>query len=317
MGLIKLTGFVLCSILLFLLLVVVGFFFSVSLSLDYEVIKPEIKGIILDVVSSNGEIANSVENSLPAMKSYCSENLIFEYFYSGKNVSVPCSVVKSSFKETADFITFQHPDFSLGNKALADDVSKNYQKMTDYCLEHQTYSVKDESSGFEFVFSCSKVWEGSEVLIDYAVESLISEVYYKEYDCSFLDCFKKTDSMYFLISLHSQEYFKRKAVFFSLLALVIFGLMFFLLAKKSIVFIVSGALLIISSFSIKGFSKYLLSLTQKQLFGGAIEINLFEFLNPFFIKLPFIAAVFLISGIIFCVVGILFILHYFNVFSRK
>ena len=95
----------------------------------------------------------------------------------------------------------------------------------------------NSSSGLDYVFSeqnytftipCSAISGTPDSLVDSAVDSLFQEYYYKEYNCGLFDCMQKDSIPFFLISEHSQNYWKGK-FYYALLALVVLIVLMFLL----------------------------------------------------------------------------------------
>jgi hypothetical protein len=114
-----------------------------------------------------------------------------------------------------------------------------------YC-ENETEFVFSQE-GYTFVIPCEVIFQGSKAVIDYGTDNLIEEIYYKQYDCKYWDCVKKTNDFLVLISEKSHSYWQGKFYIFLLTSIALFVLMFLVSNRKSNAFIFSGVLTIISS----------------------------------------------------------------------
>lgn len=182
-----------------------------------------------------------------------------------------------------------------------------------YCEDNSEFVFDDPTSGHTFVIPCDVVNQGSEAILDYALGDIVEDIYYEEVDCEFWDCFEKTGSPLFLISAKAKDYWNSKFYFSLIASVVLIGLMFFLVEKKSNLFIISGSLLIVSSLPFMKLNWVLTFLPANQFL---------EFLTIFFTKASTVFLIALISGIAFLITGILlklfkigFIIS--NLFSKK
>jgi len=204
-------------------------------------------------------------------------------------------VIKSSLTEQINI-----------NKLVAD----NYPEMQVYCNNHSSYNVSYDDLTVDI--PCSVISQGSEVVVDYAINQSIEKIYFKQYDCKFWDCFSEEKVPFFLVSQKAQSYWYSKFNYVLMIIGVLSILGFVLAKKKSNFFILISALIIIAAIP---FSKlgWVVSLL-----GDSAE----TFLSIFFSKgyLVFIRGI--LVGIVLLVIGI--ILKLFGVgfkiqaiFSRK
>ncbi|MBU2104507.1 MAG: hypothetical protein KKF67_01890 [Nanoarchaeota archaeon] len=184
MGVIRGGLFVIASVLFFISLLVGGILWTVSLSLEYNVIKPELSSVIEDVVTDNTNFSEIVEEKLPAMEKYCENNSEFVFSQEGYVVDIPCE-------------TFE---------------------------------------------------EGTSAVINETINDIVEDVYYQEYDCGFIQCFKESAGKpFFLISEMAKNYWRNKLYIVLTLSFIILILMFLLIENKTNLPLVVGPLLVITS----------------------------------------------------------------------
>ncbi len=159
---------------------------------------------------------------------------------------------------------------TLNNSLTFENVQKNINPLATQFVEDQigtqnivpqltdlsktvcqngTEIVKDLGN-FTLAIPCETVYLGEESIISYSIDYFIKDFYYKEYNCKFADCFKESDTPFFLISLHAKNYWKG-SFYKTFLAIIILTALLILLAeKKSNGLIIAGSLSIASSFII-------------------------------------------------------------------
>jgi hypothetical protein len=114
-----------------------------------------------------------------------------------------------------------------------------------YC---QTNTEVVQSFGdYTFIFPCSIVGEGYDSIVNYSVNYLVSDFYYKEYNCTFTECFEESDVPLFLVSDYARQFWK--SLFFkALIASLILSCAIVLISeKRSNAPILVGSLIIASS----------------------------------------------------------------------
>lgn len=200
-----------------------------------------------------------------------------------------------------------------GEINIKEIIEENIPEMQEHCKNKTEFSFEDFNTGQGFTIPCDVVVQGSDAIIDYSFNNFIEEIYYEDYDCGFLDCFEETGSPLFLISEKSQNYWNNKFYWALLISVVLVGLMFFLVEKKSNTFIVAGALLIVSALPFMKLDSVL------SLFSDNFIL---EFLSVFFSQSYNVFLIMLITGIIVLVAGIVIKLFGIgfkisNVFSKK
>ena len=124
MGFIRGALVTILTILLFVSLFSTAAFLTVSMSLDYNVIKPEIHTIVNNIILNQTDMDEQFDEALKGMQFYCQTNTVFsqpieeEGLFENYSLEIPCEVVKQG---TDSIITY-----------LIDDlVEKNYYKEYD------------------------------------------------------------------------------------------------------------------------------------------------------------------------------------------
>jgi hypothetical protein len=93
MGLIRGGAFVIVSVILFLSLLVGGIFLTLSMSLDYEVVKVDLGVTINELVQNQFDLSSSIRGKLPLMEIYCQNNSEYVFNEEGYTFTIPCEVV--------------------------------------------------------------------------------------------------------------------------------------------------------------------------------------------------------------------------------
>jgi len=98
--------------------------------------------------------------------------------------------------------------------------------------------------GYNFVFPCTVIQQGRNSIINYTVNYLTSDFYYKEYNCSFVKCFENSKIPLFLVSDYARQFWRALFIKSLLVSLVLAGLVVLLVERKANAFILTGSLLI-------------------------------------------------------------------------
>jgi len=126
--------------------------------------------------------------------------------------------------------------------------------MQKYCKNNSVSDYVFSSEGYTFDIPCETVLQGKDKIIEEGLSDLVYKTYYKQYDCSFIECLKKSpfdevESTFveILVSERAYDYWNNKFYFF-LGAVFILSLgLFLFVEKKSNSFILLGGMLVISS----------------------------------------------------------------------
>jgi hypothetical protein len=202
----------------------------------------------------------------------------------------------------------------IKNKTNFDDLlSENIGFMQVYCSQNissDKYSLSLEN--YTLDIPCNENLTLDYVL-DEGVKDLSSQIYFKEYNCKFIDCFGQEEIPLFLVS---QKTYALLIKSFYISLLVSFGLiilLFFLLEKKSNLFIISGALLLIPSILFSYLNK-IPSLIQEPLISRALGIFFMDFYS-LSIKMIIFSISLMVIGILLRVFKIGFLIS--NLFNKE
>lgn len=127
-----------------------------------------------------------------------------------------------------------------------ENIEEGMDQLKEYCKANQDFVL--EQSEYDFSISCSEVLSSdTEKIINNEVNDLLEEIYYKDYDCGFIDCFEEDSIPFFLISEKSQKYFYNKYYYLLLVSIILILSMFFIVENKMNFPIVVGSILVVSS----------------------------------------------------------------------
>ena len=161
-----------------------------------------------------------------------------------------------------------------------------------YCANSINYVFSRE--GYTIEIPCDVVFEGKESFIDKTIENIVYEIYYKDYDCDFWNCFSTEENMLFLVSEKTKDYWKGMLYWAFLVSLILTILIFLVVEQKQNFPIVVGVLVFISS----------LPFMKADSFISFLAGDFSEFVIPFIENIKNVFWFSLIIGLLFIVVGI-------------
>lgn len=238
MGFIRGSLFVIVSVLLFLSMLSAGFFYMISISLDYDIVKDELVSSAEEMVGDMG-VYDDFVNNFGVMQEYCSGNSVFKW-NEGGTYNIPCEVISEGSESVIDYISTANP-----SDEVKENINSNYNNLVSYCNNGDIFSFDYEENNFEI--PCDIINQGVDEVFSYALEDFVMEAYYSEYDCSLLNCFEETGNPSFLISEKTMNYSSQKLYFLILVSLGLIALMFVLIEKRSNLPFVVGGLLVVAS----------------------------------------------------------------------
>jgi len=191
MGVLRGFGLVIISVLLFISILCLGIFATLSLSLNYENVQPKIYSVADQVIESQIGVQNMVNSLIPYLNVYCQTN----------------TEIIQSFE------------------------------------------------GYTFVFPCSVVSEGYNSILNYSINYLVSDFYYKDYNCNFIKCLEDSEVPLFLVSDYAREFWKSLFFKFLIISLILIGLVILLAEKKSNAPLLVGSLFVVDSLIILSLNK--------------------------------------------------------------
>ena len=143
-------------------------------------------------------------------------------------------------------------------------ITQSYPLIQIYCKNNTDYVFNYQ--GYIFDIPCSVALQGEDAIIEEMVKDAIHSIYYTEYDCNFVDCFRKYPVPLFLISEKTYNFWTDKMYLFLIASIALFVLMFLLVEKKINTFILSGILLIVSALPFIKLDSILSLLSDKLIF---------------------------------------------------
>jgi len=186
-------------------------------------------------------------------------------------------------------------EFNL-TKAAEDarDVLKEHCKNnTDYSFTYEEYSV---SIPCKYANSTNP-----EEIINKTFDDVIYDIYYKDYDCSFWDCFSKTEQPFFLVSEKAHYYWMNKFYISLLVSAILIFLIFLLVEHKPNTLIITGALLVLSVLPLLKLGDLIFAIAGK--FSFLINLFLSSTKTVFWFSL-ILGVILIIIGIVLRVRGI-------------
>jgi hypothetical protein len=197
----------------------------------------------------------------------------------------------------------------LGNTAnISSIMSQYYPLIKSYCQNHSNLSYVFSSTGYTFDIPCSSVANRTDKIIEAGITSVVSKFYYKQYNCSFLDCFVPTEPPLFLISEKTHNFLLNKAYFFLVLSVILSAGVFLLIQKKSNWPIVVGAFFLIT-FLLFVKLDYLLSMFSDKMIS--------KFLAIFFAEAYTVSVYALVATVVLLLVGIVLKIFKIGFFIEK
>ncbi len=155
--------------------------------------------------------------------------------------------VESSLKSFFNSQNFQSVagDFAGSDINLTENEEKFLEEAEKYCENNSEYIFSYE--GQNIVIDCDDVQQGTQGIINKTVENLTKQIYYKDYECDFWDCFEKEETPLFLISEKAKDYWTGKLYLALIISLVlIIGLFFSVKNKKNFPIILGGVIIFAS-----------------------------------------------------------------------
>jgi len=305
MGLIKGGLLIISSIALVILLFVSNIFLTLDLSLEHDIIAPEISSVLMQFNDVNSGIKNISDFDYFNLLNYCLEHP--DFLYKGtSNIVIPCATIRSGISDTLDFLSSASSQPII---ELSSSVDKEYNYMLDYCQAHENVYYKNNITNFGANVSCSNIIEGRESVENSIFSNLVDEVYYGTYECDFWNCFDKTGSPFFLVSQKAKDYWAAKFYYNLIFVLIAIALVFLFIENKFNLPILVGAASIISAFLIVKID-WVIAIIIKPILKGADMFNLFDaetlisILMVFFSKAGFVFWLGIIIGILLIVFGI-------------
>lgn len=189
---------------------------------------------------------------------------------------------------------------ALGQVEFTNQLQSMSSVMKSYCSKNSEYIFKYQN--YSLAFPCEIVLQGTDATINYGIEKTIEGIYYREYDCDFLNCFAKGEIPLFLISQKAEDFWTSKFYLSLLISILLAVLMFFIVKKKTGFPIILGSFFVVVSLAILGIGK-LISKFFDNATGNLVGL-FFSASYSLFIKMLIAGIVLIITGIILKIMGV-------------
>lgn len=180
-----------------------------------------------------------------------------------------------------------------------------------YCQTEE--EIIQDFGGYVLTIPCSIVKQGYDKVLDYSINSITHDFYYKEYNCKFIKCFNSSQDNselpLFLISNLAHTFWRGLFLKFLLFSILLFGLIILLVKKKPNSLVLLGSLLIPISLVIFILSK-VGQWVSSSASGGDLSLVLFQVIGIFFSQASRISLWMAISGGILIVLGTILKIFY-------
>jgi hypothetical protein len=265
-------------------------FLTISKSLEYENIKPELNNILEKNIGNNITLP---EHLFESMNKTCSNPGSFNYIdiKHNRNLLIPCEIIISGPEAVTGLLS----NNTLILEEEKTEIESNYNSMLNTCLNQGSYSI--QMGYINSTLSCDKLEEGKQIIIQEIEDDITLNLYNKEYSCGYWSCIKE-GTPEVLISKQSQEYWKNKFYLFLIISLAITALLFIIIDNKTNLPIIIGILLVISTLPILKLYDLIIWLLGKEWlqFLGIFETLLNKSTSIFNLSL-FFGVILILSGI--------------------
>lgn len=179
-----------------------------------------------------------------------------------------------------------------------------------YCQNNT--EIVQNFEGYTFVYPCTVIEQGYDSIINYTINYLIQDFYYKDYNCTFVECFKETNVPLFLVSEHAKNYWKSLFNKSIIAILILIALTILLIEKKTNTPILTGSLFVASSLIISqlknigtAIAKLILSPISAALSNESSKEIISQIVGIFFAESSKVFLWMFIAGIILIAIGII------------
>lgn len=234
--------------------------------------------------------------------------LFLSLLFAGITASISSSLSYDNVQPGTYSIASEIIKTQIGEKTIVNQLTP-YRKV--FCKTNT--EVVQSFGNYTFIFPCSVVEAGYDSIVNYSVNYLVSDFYYKEYNCTFTECFKESDIPLFLVSNYARQFWK--SLFFkALIASLILSCAIVLISeKRSNSPILIGSLIIASSLIILTLEKIgtfiagvILSPISLALSKENMNVIISQIVAMFFLDSSKIFLWMFIVGLILIITGIVF-----------
>ncbi|PIN71345.1 hypothetical protein CO153_02430 [Candidatus Pacearchaeota archaeon CG_4_9_14_3_um_filter_30_11] len=198
------------------------------------------------------------------------------------------------YDQVSPYIQNLSEDFAMssGSKAL---ILQNYETKKILCQKGDQVSLDFTFDTEKIAVPCEVINKDGKSVIEFVINESIPIYYYKDYNCTFIECIQTKGESLALISEKAKTYWEKKFYSVALISLIIFVLLFIFVKEKHSAFILSGIIVIFSAIPFRQIT-WLLSLLP--------EFLPFKITPIFFTKAADVFMIMIILGIILISLGI-------------
>jgi hypothetical protein len=192
--------------------------------------------------------------------------LIISSFFTVLFFSLNQSMAYNNFENTSLKLI---NNYLINNNSLNSAINEETEFLKLYCEENpNNLSLSELSYSFNFSdykikIPCDKINDTS-LLINESIKSLVHQIYFKDYNCSFIDCFNKEQTPTFLASEKTYLLLRKTFFIFLIVSLSLLIFIFLLLKNKINLLLLSSIPIFISSFLFLKLSSILINLLGKE-----------------------------------------------------
>lgn len=132
------------------------------------------------------------------------------------------------------------------DQGFKESIEENRAYMKTYCIEYDSFIYSQD--GITLEIPCEIIAQGTNSIIDYGVSTMIEDLYYKTYDCSFWECLKQDSTSFVLVSEKSKEYWSDMYSYSLFATIAIFLLLLLVIEAKHSTLTITGVLMIVASY---------------------------------------------------------------------
>ena len=125
-------------------------------------------------------------------------------------------------------------------------IEENKEYMKIYCTQYDSFIYSED--GIVLELPCEIIAQGADAIITYGVSTMIEDLYYKTYECSFWECLKKDSQPFVLVSEKSLEYWSNLYFYAIFASVIIFLLLLLVIEAKHSTLTITGILMIVAAF---------------------------------------------------------------------
>ncbi|HIH52076.1 MAG TPA: hypothetical protein HA284_00900, partial [Nanoarchaeota archaeon] len=198
------------------------------------------------------------------------------------------------YDQVSPYIQNLSEDFAMssGSKAL---ILQNYETKKILCQKGDQVSLDFTFDTEKIAVPCEVINKDGKSVIEFVINESIPIYYYKDYNCTFIECIQTKGESLALISEKAKTYWEEKFYSVALISLIIFVLLFIFVKEKHSAFILSGIMVIFSAIPFRQIT-WLLSLLP--------EFLPFKIIPIFFTKAADVFMIMIILGILLISLGI-------------